>query len=149
MLSEILNTSKMNQLIPYLNFNGNCREAMTFYQSCLGGELSMQTISESPVAPQCPGAIQEHIVHSTLIKENFYLMASDMPYPDGYLHGNNFSLHVNCRSEDEINTIFNKMAAGGKIILPVRQEFWGALFGTFADKFGIRWQFHYDKNEIN
>jgi len=136
----------MPQLIPYLNFNGNCREAITFYQTCLGGELSIQTIGESPVGLQCSANIQDHIVHSSLIKDELTLLASDMPIPGGYQHGNNFSLHVNCSSEEEINTHFQKFATNGKIILPIRQEFWGALFGVLEDKFGIRWQFHYDKN---
>jgi len=69
-----------------------------------------------------------------------------MPIPGGYQYGNNFSLNVNCGIEEEINTLFQKFATNGKIILPVRQEFWGALFGVLEDKFGIRWQFHYDKN---
>jgi len=139
----------MPQLIPYLNFNGTCREAMNFYQACLGGDLNIQTIADSPIAPQCPAAIQEHIMHSTLVKNNLVLMASDMPYPEGYQPGNNFSLNVNCSSKEEINTLFGKMAADGKIIMPVRQEFWGALFGALCDKFGIRWQFHYDINAAN
>ena len=135
----------MMQLIPYLNFNGNCREAMTFYQACMGGELSMQTINESPIAAQCPAAIQNQIVHSTLTNGELTLLASDMPNPEGYQPGNNFSLNINCSSEEEINTLFDKLAADGNIIIPVRQEFWGALFGAIKDKYGIRWQFHYDK----
>ncbi len=136
----------MKQLIPYLNFKGTCAEAMHFYQACLGGELQIQIVAESPIAPQCPSAIQEHVMHSTLTQGDFQLMASDMPYPEGYQRGNNFSLNINCSSEAEINSLFQKLAAEGKIIRPVRQEFWGALFGAIEDKFGIRWQFHYDKN---
>lgn len=135
----------MPQLIPYLNFNGTCQEAMTFYQACFGGELTMQTIGESPIAPQCPANIQDYIVHSTLIAEELTLLASDMPNPGGYQYGNNFSLNVNCTSEEEINTLFQKFAISGKIIMPVKQEFWGALFGVLEDKFGIRWQFNFAK----
>ncbi len=136
----------MKQLIPYLNFNGNCRDAMSFYQTCLGGELEIQTIAESPIAVQCSPGIQENIMHSTLTQGEFQLMASDMPTPGGYRFGTNFSLNINCSSEVEINTLFQKLSADGKIIMPVRQEFWGALFGAIEDKYGIRWQFHFDKN---
>lgn len=55
----------MTQINSYLTFNGNCREAMTFYQECLGGELFMQTIGESPMAEQMPLPMKESILHAT------------------------------------------------------------------------------------
>jgi PhnB protein len=63
----------MTQLCPYLHFSGNCREAMTFYQACLGGELKMQTVGESPMVGQMPPEMHKNILHSSLTTDSFLL----------------------------------------------------------------------------
>jgi PhnB protein len=136
----------MTQINAYLNFDGNCREAMNFYKECLGGELTLQTVEGSPVEAQCPAAMKHQILHSSLVKNGLVIMGSDMSGPEGITKGNNIALSLNCSSEEEINSFFSNLSAGGKIIDPLRQQFWGALFGVFNDKFGIRWMLNYDKN---
>ena len=96
----------MTQINAYLNFNRNCREAMTFYQQCLGGELTLQTIEGSPLEDQCPAAMKDQILHASLLKESLVLMASDMTGPDGFINGNTIALSLNCSSEKEIRTFF-------------------------------------------
>jgi PhnB protein len=135
----------MNQLNVYLTFQGNCREAMTFYNECMGGTLTMQTVAESPVANQCPESVQDQLLHSTLSFGNFSIMASDMIGPAGYRSGNNVSLCIDCSSEDEINKLYNSLSAGGEILDALKVQFWGALFGEFYDKFGIRWMLNCEK----
>ena len=134
----------MTQIISYLNFNGNTREAMTFYKECLGGELVMQKIGESPMAAQMPGEMAARILHSSLTKEGLVLMASDM-MGDKIINGNNIILCLNCGSDEEINSFFNNLSTGGKINQPLQQSFWGATFGELTDKFGIKWMFNYSK----
>jgi PhnB protein len=85
----------MAKLNPYLNFNGKCREAMTFYQNCLGGELTMQKIAESPMAAQLPSEAGAQILHSSLTNENLTLMGSDM-MGAGLVKGNDITLFLNC-----------------------------------------------------
>ena len=138
----------MTQMNAYLSFNGNCREAMSFYKECLGGELTFQTVEGSPLEAQCPSAMRHHILHSTLAKNGFVLMGSDMVGPEGFIKGNNIALSVNCSSEEEIHAFFSNLSAGGNIIDPLKTQFWGALFGVLTDKFGIRWMFNYDKNSL-
>ena len=135
----------MTQINAYLNFNGHTRDAMTFYQQCLGGELVMQKISESPMAAQMPSEMGPKILHSSLTKENLLLMASDM-MGNAIVNGNSIGLCMNCSSTEEINSFFNSLAAGGKIIEPLHQSFWGATFGALTDKFGVNWMFNYSKN---
>ncbi len=142
----------MTQINAYVGFNGKCREAMTFYKECLGGELTFQTVAETPVAAQCPQGMQNNIMHSTLTKDSLLLMGTDMTGPDvtgpdRYIQGNNIALSLNCSSEEEINTFFSKLAEGGKITDPLKVQFWGAMFGVVKDKFGITWMFNYDKNQ--
>lgn len=135
----------MTQINPYLSFNGSCREAMNFYKECLGGELFFQPVGGSPIEAQCPSGMKDSILHSSLSKDQLVIMASDMIGPGGLQQGNNIALSVNCGSEEEINTFFSKLAAGGQIIDPLKVQFWGAIFGVLTDKYGIRWMFNYEK----
>lgn len=138
----------MTQINAYINFNGNCHEVMTFYKECLGGELNMQTIEGSPIEDQCPAAIKDHILHASLSKDGLLLMGSDMQEPGGnFIKGNNIGLSLNCSSEEEINTFFLNLSAGGKVSHALTEQFWGATFGVLTDKFGIRWMLNYDKNQ--
>src|SRR6185436_18732114 len=107
-------------LVPYLNFNGQCREAMTFYHQCLGGELVMQKISESPMAARMPSEMGTKILHSSLTRENIVLMGSDM-MGNNIVKGNSIGLCMNCSSPEELNTFFNNLSSGGKIIEPLHQ----------------------------
>lgn len=135
----------MTYINAFLNFNGRCREAMTFYQECLGGELVFQKISESPMAAQMPSEMGPKILHSSLTKEGIVLMGSDM-MGNALVDCNKVGLCVNCSSHEEINDFFNKLSVGGKIKQPLHQSFWGATYGEMTDKFGINWMFSYSKN---
>ncbi len=137
----------MTQIHAYLNFNGDCREAMTFYKDCIGGELSLQTVEGSPIEAQSPAAMKNQILHASLIKDGLILLGSDMTGPGGFTKGNNIALSVNCSSDEEINTFFSKLSEGGKIIDPLKLQFWGAMFGVVTDKFGISWMFIYNKDQ--
>jgi PhnB protein len=135
----------MTQVNAYLNFNGNCREAMTFYKEAIGGELTLQTVEGSPMEAQCPAAMKHHILHSSLTKDSLLLMGSDMVGPEGFIKGNTIALSLNCSSEDEIESCFSNLSSGGQVNHPLAKQFWGATFGALTDKFGIRWMFNYDK----
>jgi PhnB protein len=132
----------MVQINPYLSFDGDCREAMTFYNDCLDGELYMQTVRESPAADKCPADIQEHIMHASISRNGqVQVMGSDM-HRDKLTAGNTFSLCVNCDSEEQIKTFFEKFSSGGKIIDPLSKSFWGAIYGVLIDKYGRQWAFN-------
>jgi PhnB protein len=137
----------MSNISAYLTFNGNCREAMTFYQECLGGELNLHTIGESPMCEQMPQQMKENILHSALINGNILIMASDMVSDQGLVKGNSVSLMLNCNSEEEIKTCYEKLSAGGNATHPLENTFWGALFGDLTDKFGNHWLLNFTKNQ--
>jgi PhnB protein len=136
----------MTHINAYLHFNGNCREAMTFYKECLGGELTMQTVEESPMASPMPPESGQHIMHATLTKGNLVLMASDM-MREQPIHGNAMSLMLNCSSEEEIKNCFASLASGGTVEYPLAEQFWGATYGELTDKFGLNWMLNYDKSQ--
>ncbi len=130
----------MAHLNPFVRFNdGKCREAMHFYKECLGGgELSFMTLGESPMAKESPKEQHHLIMHSTLKKDNWTLIGSDMMRDKATL-GDNVGLSLECESEKEINTIFNHLSKGGDVFMPVEEAFWGAFFGMVTDKYGVEW----------
>lgn len=137
----------MIQLNPYLTFNGNCSEAMTFYKSCFGGELTLQTVAETPMAAQCPAGMQDHIMHSMLAGKDFCLMATDMQSPDGVKPGNDMAIALNFDNEQAIRNCYSWFSEGGKIIDDLKDAPWGAMFGVVQDKFGKVWMMNFDTSE--
>ncbi len=135
----------MTQINSYLTFNGKCREAMNFYKDCLGGELTLQTIGESPLADKMPPQMKECILHATLIKDSLVLLGSDMVGEKGLIKGCSVSLAINCSSEEEIQSFYEKLSAGGSKDHTLEESFWGATFGDLTDKYGNHWLLNYDK----
>lgn len=139
----------MKQINSYLTFNGNCREAMNFYKKCLGGELSLQTIGESPLAEKMPPQMKDGILHATLVRDGLVLMGSDMVGDKGLTHGNSVSLMLDCSSEEDIRSAYESLGEGGDKTHPLELSFWGALFGDLTDRYGNHWLLHFNKNAAN
>lgn len=135
----------MAQLNPYLNFDNNCREAMNFYKDCLGGDLYLQTVGESPeMAAHMPDHMKDCILHSTLTSGSMVIMASDLNR-EKRLAGNTVHLCINCTSEDELNSFFSKLSADGQVTEPLSDMPWNAKFGSLIDKFGMYWILNFQK----
>jgi PhnB protein len=132
----------MAELNAYLSFKGNCREAMQFYQSSLGGSLNLMTYGDSPMAAQMPAEMRSRILHSVLTADRVMIMGSDMGGEEDLIQGNTLSLCLVCRSREEIETLFARLSDGGKVTHPLKEEFFGA-YGDLTDKYGFRWMFQY------
>lgn len=139
----------MAHIHSYLTFNGNCREAMTFYHYCLGGELTFQTVGESPLSKKMPKKMKDFILHATLTRETLLLQGSDMVPQPGLIKGNAVSLSLDCSSEEEIKMVYTKLSAEGKADHPLEDTFLGALFGDLTDKYGNHWILNYNKKNNN
>jgi PhnB protein len=131
---------------PYLTFNGNCRDAMTFYKECFGGELTLQTVAETPMAAQCPSGMQQHIMHSMLAGDGMVIMGTDMVGPAGFIAGTDMALSLSFDNEETIRACYTRLSDGGQVIDPLKQAPWGALFGVVADPFGKVWMLNYSQN---
>lgn len=135
----------MTQIHAYLHFNGQCREAMSFYQQCLGGVLTLQKVGESPMAAQLPAELSGHILHGQLLNNNLVLMGSDM-CPPQHSKGNAIALCLQCNELNEAHGYFEKLAEGGTINTPLHQTFWGTTYGELTDRFGIHWLLNCTRN---
>jgi len=133
----------MKEIITYLNFDGNCRDAMKFYERCFGGELQVMPFSEA--SGNHPAEAKDRIMHARLVNGTSVLMASDTMAGMPFHQGNNVSVCVNCGSREEIETYFAGISDGGKVTIPLQDTFWGARFGMATDQFGIHWMFNFEQ----
>jgi PhnB protein len=135
----------MKQLIPYLNFQGTAKQAMEFYSEALSAELEIQLVKDTPMAAQSPAENLNKVMHAVLTKDGARLLfASDMMHGEA-VAGNMVTLCLDCSSEEELRSIFDKLALNGKVGHKLETAFWGAIFGDLVDQFGIRWMFNFDK----
>ncbi len=133
----------MKEINTYLIFDGNCREAMSFYAKGLGAEVNLIPFSDMP--GDHPPDAKDRIMHARIAKGSAVLMASDTMPGMPFSKGSNFSVSVNCENQAEMDPMFQAIADGGKVTMPLQETFWAARFGMLTDKFGINWMFNLDK----
>lgn len=131
----------MKPIAPYLFFDGNCREAMNFYKQCFGGTLDLITYADAPPQKAPAHSEKDKIMHSSLRKGDFSIMASDNPKSTPVV-GDNIHLSIDCQTIPEVQALFKAMSQGGTITMPLADTFWGSHFGMLIDKFGIYWMFN-------
>jgi PhnB protein len=126
------------KLNPYINFNGNAKEAAEFYKTVFGGNLTMSTFKEGgmPIEP----SEESKIMHAMLVADNgITLMVSDIPKGWVYSPGTNVSVSLSGEDEAELKGYWDKLSQGAKIDQPLEKAPWGDTFGMLTDKFGIKW----------
>jgi len=148
--TEQLNNENMSQPIifsTYLLLNGTCNEAMKFYKSCFGGELSMTIVGESPMKDFFPGSMQKKVLNAKLVSGNINISASDWLRPaETPVQGNTVCLYLSGGKYSEIKKLFDKLSSDATITDPLKEEAFG-VYGALNDKFGIRWMFHTSKKD--
>lgn len=136
----------------YLNFDGQCEEAFSFYKSVFGGEFSyIGRFNEMPQDEnnKLSEADGNKIMHVSLpISAETNLFGSDTvgTWSPKLVQGNNYSISINASSKEEADRLFNGLSAGGQVTMPLENTFWGAYFGMFVDKYGINWMVNFDEN---
>ena len=130
----------------FINFNGNCREAVEFYAEVFGTEKpQIMSFGDTPPDPEFPITDEaKNLVAYTSLKIN----GSDVMFSDTFpgmpfTIGNNISLTIGSKNMDEIKSLFNKLKEGGTVGMDLQETFWSKCYGSVTDKFGIGWQFNY------
>lgn len=134
----------------YLNFNGNCREAVEFYAKVFETEQpKIMTFGEAPPDPNftLPDEAKNLVMHSRLNIKGSTVMFSDVFPGMPFVIGNNISLSIVSKDIDEVKSLFNKLKEGGKVGMELQETFWSKCYGSLTDKFGIGWQFNLDNGE--
>jgi len=130
----------MNATNVYLTFDGNCREAMTFYGKCLQAEPNFTPFSSGPAEVAAAAkATPDRILHTELKSGPLVLMASDTMPGMAFQRGDNFHISISCDSLAEMERLFAALSANGMVTMAMHDAFWGGRFGMFTDQFGIGW----------
>jgi PhnB protein len=133
------------KLNPYLTFNGNCEEAFKAYAKVLGGEiLAMMTHADTPAEAHVPAEWRDKILHARMVFGDNLLMASDAP-PGRQETMQGFSVTLNIEQPAEAERVFNALAEGGTVRMPLEETFWAVKFGMLTDRFGAPWMINCEK----
>jgi PhnB protein len=141
----------MKAVNPYLNFDGQAEEAMTFYKSVFGGEFAGNGIMRMGDAPGMSNLSEEEknrVMHVSLpLNGESMLMASDTLPSMGHklVVGNNNYISLAPDSREEADRIFKGLSQGGQVEMPMQDQFWGDYFGSFKDKYGVCWMINYSE----
>jgi PhnB protein len=124
---------------PYLYFGGNCREAFTRYQEIFGGELVLLPLKDMPSDEPVPAAQGDLIMHAALKVDDNLLMASDDPTTDSFGPVQGMQVNYAVADVGEAKRVFEALADGGEVTLPMGETFWSPAFGMCVDRFGTPW----------
>lgn len=128
------------QLEPYLFFYGQCEEALEFYKRAIGGNFEISRFEGSPMADQVPADFKNKVMHATFKGPGFQFMASDgRPGKRVNPEEGNISLSLGTSDAGEGERVFNALAEGGNVTMPLADVFWGGKFGQVVDRFGTEW----------
>lgn len=135
----------ITQVNPYLNFNGTAEQAIRLYETALGAKVEeLRRFSDAPgMTP--PPALKDKVLHARLAVGPDVLMISDCPPGKETSGGNQVSIMVEIDSVDALRRAFDALGAGGQVLMPVADMFWGATFGMVRDAHGIGWMLNCTK----
>ena len=133
------------QLNPYLTFDGRCEEAFKFYAKVLGGEIAAMIPHEgTPAEAHVPAEWRKKIMHARLVFGDNTLMASDAP-PDRFQKMQGMQVTLSIKNPAEAERIYNALAEGGTVSVPLTETFWATKFGMLNDRFGTPWMINCEK----
>jgi len=125
-------------LNPYIGFKANARQAMEFYKTVFGGKLELHTFKEFHASDD--PSEDNKIMHSVLRVDNgIMFMAADTPNGMNYKAGTSVSMSLTGEDSEELSAYFDKLSAGGNVLMPLEKAEWGDIFGMCVDKFGVQW----------
>jgi PhnB protein len=141
----------MINLTPFLLFDGNCSEAMAFYQCCLGGDLMITKVSDTPMKDYMPPEQHHKVAHAHLKSGAVEFSATDWLHPKRTpKQGNTTAMYLNGGKYLEMRAIFDRLAAGAdKELLDDLREMPFGSYGHLADKYGVHWFFQGEKKEAS
>ncbi len=127
------------QINPYLNFEGKCEEAFKVYEKALGGKIvAMLPHEGTPAADHVAAEWKKKILHARLEVGGEAIMGTDVP-PGHFVRPQGFSVSVTVKTKADAEKVFNELANGGTVTLPLTATFWSIAFGMVTDKYGVPW----------
>ncbi|MGB8535447.1 MAG: VOC family protein [Acidobacteriaceae bacterium] len=131
----------VTSLTPYLLFDGNCHQAMEFYRTTFGGQLTVMKVKDSRARDHMPSDQFEKIINARLTSGKVEISASDWLRPDRKrTQGNTVCLYLSGGTPEELKVLFERLSQGGDVTDPMTEQFFG-IYGALNDRFGVRWMF--------
>lgn len=129
---------------PYLTFKGNCKNALEYYQSILGGKIvNEQTYEDANM--DIPEDYREKLQHAELKGKGFHIMAYDASPDTPLTNGTNINMSIDAASKQEAKELFSKLSKNGIVHTPFQEMPWDACYGRCSDQFKISWMVNYKK----
>lgn len=130
------------KITPYLNFNGNCAEAITLYEKAFGVTAQVLRYSDAPPSEGYKPALgtENYVMHACLTnRDDYSVFMADMPPDMPMAFGNGMSISIELDNADAVRLAFDTLKEDGKITMELQKTFWSSLFGSLEDKFGVNW----------
>ncbi|WP_285768999.1 VOC family protein [Peribacillus sp. SI8-4] len=129
---------------PYLTFNGQAKEALSFYEEIFQAEITeLQTYGEADFPT--PEEANDLVLHAKIKKGDFLIMISDTFPGNAFEVGNHVSFVLECESEPEIQRLYDSFCAKGSSLMELQDTFWGAKYGRVRDQFGVQWDLNFTR----
>lgn len=127
---------------PYLNFDGRCEEALEFYRTAIGAEVTFKMRMKESPEPHPPGMVapgsDEKIMHAAFRVGESMMMASD-GYSGGKPEFKGITMSLSPATDEEARRLFMALSDGGQVHMPLAETFFATSFGMLADRFGVPW----------
>jgi len=132
--------------IPYFYFNGNAAEALEFYTKIFKAESPHVMLFKDMPGADLSSPFADKILHAGITLDSDVYYVSDAVGKNEVTIGNNLQINLNFDSEGELRRIFTGLSENGTITMPLEDTFWGAVFGSLTDQFGISWTLNFQKS---
>jgi PhnB protein len=133
------------RIVPYINFAGQAEEALHFYAKALGGKVGEIMRFSEEMFPEMTDTMKDWVMHAELEFKDSAIYISDTFEPENIINGNNYTIHVDCDSTEEIYQLFDTLKEGGTVTSELEDTFWNSVYGSLTDKYGIQWSLNYQK----
>ena len=129
------------RICPYVSFNGNCEEAVAFYEKAFNVKTEIMRYKDAPPGNgyQTPEGTENHIMHAQLEIDGATIMLSDMPPENPIKIGENIAVMAEFDSAEKAKAVFEVLRENGQVHMEIQETFWSKCFGSLTDKFGIGW----------
>ncbi len=138
------------KVIPYVSFNGNCEEAMAFYQRELDGSVEVTRFEELPADANIPisESWKKKIMHGALTLPTGAIIYCGDTWEDAPVtFGSNTTIHIQVDTESDVAGMVDALSEGGEVTMPAESTFWGSTYGSLVDKYGVHWGIEFEHPE--
>jgi PhnB protein len=131
--------------VPYFYFNGNAAEAIAFYTKVFSAKPAQVMLYKEMPHSEAAQQYADKVLHAEITLGDDLYYISDAVGENEVKVGDNLQINLNCDTEEELRRLFSGLSVGGNVTMPIEDTFWGAVYGSLTDQFGISWSLNYQK----